>query len=132
MPWKSRRPPSMSALFCAPTRAGVAPTATAIAPVHNHRFVICIAPALSLFTLSLFTLSLFHVVERRNVLSHRHDGRARQLLDERVAFHLIRVRAAAEENPDVGALESQRRDQKRAEGFGASVIEVADHVRGHG
>jgi hypothetical protein len=29
--------------FCAPTRAGTAPTATAIAPVHNHRFVICMA-----------------------------------------------------------------------------------------
>src|SRR6267154_1635884 len=29
MPWKSRRPPSTSGLLCAPTRADIAPTATA-------------------------------------------------------------------------------------------------------
>src|SRR5262245_28051369 len=44
MPSKSCRPPSMSALLCAPTPTGTAPTTTANAPAHNHRFAICIAP----------------------------------------------------------------------------------------
>ena len=93
-----------------------------------------------------------HAFERRHVLRHRHHLRAGQLLDERVAFLMIAVRMAAEQNLRVGELEPQlldrlldhrhvafvravdedvalrRHDQKRREAGGSDVIQVADDL----
>jgi hypothetical protein len=42
-----------------------------------------------------------HLLERGHVFGHGHHGRAGQLLDERVAFHVFGVVVAAEKDLDV-------------------------------
>jgi hypothetical protein len=47
-----------------------------------------------------------HLFECWHILGHRHDRCAGELLDERIAFHVIRMRVAAEDDLDVGVLEA--------------------------
>ena len=95
-----------------------------------------------------------HALERRNVFLHGHDLGAGQLLDQRIAFHVIGVGVAAEDDLDVGGLEAEllhrgenqrhvgfvravdedvslrRRDQERRQALGADVPDiVSDLVR---
>lgn len=100
----------------------------------------------------MFLSARLHLTQRGNVLLHRHHFRAGQLFDHRVAFHVIAMGVAAEQDPGVAEFESElfdvgleerdrrlevainkdvalgRRDQKRSELAGAHEINVSDHL----
>ena len=52
-----------------------------------------------------------HRLKRRHVLGHRHHLRAGQLLDHGIAFLVVAVRVAAEQDLDVGELEPELLDR---------------------
>ena len=102
----------------------------------------------------MFLAAGFHRLQRRHVLGHRHHLRAGQLFDHRIAFLVVAVRVAAEQDLGVGELESElldgllnrrhvpliravdedvalrRDDEKGGQALGPDVIDVSDDLVG--